>query len=78
VAKVHILFDLTMKNFEKVSLQFELLKTYYSKIACNLSYTPNIFSYFLNLHNIFFIYTFFFSNFACSNKKTEEWQISHL
>jgi hypothetical protein len=29
-----------MKNFEKVSLQFELLKTYYSKIACNLSYTP--------------------------------------
>ena len=29
-----------MKNPEKISLQFELLNTYYSKIACKMSHTP--------------------------------------
>ena len=29
-----------MENPEKISLQFELLNTYYSKIACKMSYTP--------------------------------------
>ena len=39
-AKVQILFDLAMKNAEKVILQFELLSTYYSKKSCKMSYTP--------------------------------------
>ena len=30
-----------MENPEKISLQFELLNTYYSKIACKMSYTRN-------------------------------------
>ena len=30
-----------MENPEKISLQFELLNTYYSKIACKMSHTPN-------------------------------------
>ena len=29
-----------MENPEKISLQFELLNTYYSKIACKMSHTP--------------------------------------
>jgi hypothetical protein len=29
-----------MKNPGKDSLQFELLNTYYSKIACKMSHTP--------------------------------------
>ena len=32
-----------MENPEKISLQFELLNTYYSKIACKMSHTPKIF-----------------------------------
>ena len=31
-----------MENPEKISLQFELLNTYYSKIACKMSHTPKI------------------------------------
>ena len=31
-----------MENPEKISLQFELLNTYYSKIACKMSHTPQI------------------------------------
>jgi hypothetical protein len=31
-----------MKNPGKDSLQFELLNTYYSKIACKMSHTPKI------------------------------------
>ena len=33
-----------MENPEKISLQFELLNTYYSKSACNLSHTPKNFA----------------------------------
>ena len=29
-----------MENPEKISLQFELLNTYYSKSSCKISYTP--------------------------------------
>ena len=32
---------MAMENPEKISLQFELLNTYYSKIACKMSHTPN-------------------------------------
>ena len=31
-----------MENPEKISLQFELLNTYYSKIACKMSHTPKM------------------------------------
>jgi len=32
----------TKKVTKKISLQFELLNTYFLKLACNLSYTPEI------------------------------------
>ena len=38
--KVQILVNMAMENPEKISLQFELLNTYYSKIACKMSHTP--------------------------------------
>jgi replicative DNA helicase len=31
---------MSKNNVKKVSLQFELLNTYYQNSACNLSYTP--------------------------------------
>jgi hypothetical protein len=33
---------MSKNNVKKVSLQFELLNTYYQNSACNLSYTPKI------------------------------------
>ena len=40
--KVQIMIGVAMKNPGKGSLQFELLNTYYSKIACKMSHTPRI------------------------------------
>lgn len=40
MAKVQILLNMAMENPEKISLQFELLNTYYSKIACKMTHTP--------------------------------------
>ena len=39
--KIHIFSQMSIKNVKKVSLQFELLNTYYSNSACKMSYTPN-------------------------------------
>ena len=36
-----VLFNMAMENPEKISLQFELLNTFYSKIACKMSHTPD-------------------------------------
>ena len=36
-----VLFNMAMEKPEKISLQFELLNTFYSKIACKMSHTPD-------------------------------------
>ena len=45
VAKVLTLVQKAKKTAEKVILQFELLNTYYSKLSCKMSYTPDLRGY---------------------------------
>ncbi len=40
-AKVQTIIQSAMKTAGNVILQFELLSTYYSKLSCKMSYTPN-------------------------------------
>ena len=51
-----------MENPEKISLQFELLNTYYSKIACKMSHTP-----------VFPCKSYAFATKSEKNEKTAVW-----
>ena len=50
--KVQTIIQIAKKSTLKGGLQFELLVTYYSKTACNLSYTPKYITHIMKKENV--------------------------